>query len=136
MHRKSKAINKKGGFIALTSAIILSAILILIVVTSGFTGFSGRINILDSELKERSEALAEACWDTAFLKFTNDASYDPVNEVVNVGSDSCIIKSITGGGSKTFKVQGKYQNNYFTNLEIILDTSTNSVTSWKEVASF
>ena len=63
-------LNKKRnkGFVALMSAIIISVILLLIITNLSLTAFYSRSDVLDSELKDRSSALAEACVDTAILK--------------------------------------------------------------------
>jgi len=76
---------------ALMSVIIISVILLLIASTLSFTGFSGRLNILDSEYKERSLALAEACLDMVLLKLAIDPTYSGGPPDVNVGTNKCSI---------------------------------------------
>lgn len=127
----NKKIKTNSGFIALMSAIIISVILLLIATNLSLTGFYGRSNILDYELKERSSALAEACVDTALLKLANNPSYGG-SEFVNVdkvGGNDCTIKPVVGD---IIQVQGYYNNIYFTNLEIEFDPSDISVTRWEE----
>lgn len=135
-------LNKKrnNGFIALISAIIISVILLLILTNLSLTGFYDRSNILDSELKERSSALAEACVDTAILKLANDISYIPSpafnfvtetgGEPVSINSDQCTIVSVDTSGSH-IKTQAKF-NNAYTNFRIIINTTTFAVQSWEE----
>lgn len=79
----------KNGFIALFSVIIISAILVLTAVTLSFSGFYGRFNILDTESKERSNALADACIDSARLAISTDSYTLGTTVVVPVGSQSC-----------------------------------------------
>ena len=67
--------HSERGFIALISALIISAILLIALVASNLTGFYSRFNILDSELKERSNATADACADIALLQFALDPMY-------------------------------------------------------------
>lgn len=122
-----------SGFIALMSSIIFSVILLLIAVTLSFISFSGRFNILDSEMKERSSALADACVDTGLLKLANDSNY-PGNETVIVsGSDTCTIDQVATPGidPQTFVIHADYKN-YITNLRIIVDLSDTSIISWEE----
>ena len=57
----------KKGYIAITSAIIITILILTVVVTTSSTGFFGRSNILNTLLKERGDALANACADTALL---------------------------------------------------------------------
>src|ERR1035437_3862474 len=101
-----------SGFIALMSAIVMSAILLLIASTLSFTGFSGRLNILDSEYKEKSSALAEACMDTAILKIANNKDYiliAPNDHNILVGSDSCNIVSLSPNTPRIFPITIKTQ---------------------------
>ena len=126
-------IKTNTGFIALMSAIIISVVLLLVVTNLGFTEFYNRSNILDSELKEKSFALAEACVDTAILKLANDSSYNPINEPISVDADNCIIQSVASGASqKIISIQTNYKN-YYTNLKIVLNSANMSVVSWEEI---
>ena len=132
LQRKSK----KEGFIALMSVIIISAILLLVAVTAGLTGFYSRSNILDAEFKERSVALADACVDQALLQIAINPSYGGDTTVTLSDKDQCYIGPVPpGSGIKTFKTQAIFQNAY-TNLEITIDTSDISIVSWKEIPNF
>lgn len=124
IYQKTKT---NSGFIALMSAIIISVVLLLIVANLSLTSFYGRFNILDSELKEKSSALAEACVDTAMLKLVNDSDYSG-NETVSVDADTCEIESVSGG---MISVRADYRN-YVTKLEVDVDSSI-SVTRWEEI---
>lgn len=128
--------SSNGGFIALMSAVIISVVLLIAITTTGLAGFYGRFNIADSEYKERSSALADACFDTILIHLANDPTYNSyaVPETVSVtGTDNCQIltKSIVGN-TGTFTIRGIYQHAY-TNLQIAVDTGIFSVTSWQEV---
>lgn len=123
---------KNSGYIALISAIIISVILMLIVLGTGLTGFSGRFNILDSEWKERSTALAEGCLDTARLKLAVDPSYTVTTpETITIGSGTCQIISVSSAWPKTIVTQAK-PNNIYTNLTVVVPDATN-ITSWQEL---
>ena len=76
----------KRGFVALITAIILSLILIVITVTLNQSGFFTRSILVDSENKERSVGLAEACVDVAILRLANDPTYAGGAPSVNVGT--------------------------------------------------
>jgi len=122
------------GFIALMSAIIISAILLLVVSASNFSGFYGRSNVLESELKEQSVALAEACATTALIKMASDKLYNPLNEIQNVGIGNCTIKNIsTVGNRKIITVESDYKN-ALTKINIKVDPINAQVESWEEVA--
>lgn len=125
----------QDGFIALTSAIIVSAVLLIVTVTLSYSGFLARFNILSSEYKERSAALAEACVDLAILKLADDSGY-PGNETISVGSDSCLIRPMQVSGSeKIIETQAIFQEAY-TNLRVFVDGTTLEITDWEELANF
>ena len=119
------------GFIALISAIIISTVLLLVATTASLTGFYGRSNILDSEFKTKSETLAEACVEITLLELANNPLYLG-NATSTVGSEKCYVGVVsTSGGQKTFKTQGIY-GNFYTNLEITVNTGDLAVISWVE----
>lgn len=128
----------RGGFAALISVIILSVVLLLIATTLSMTGFAGRLNILDSEYKERSLGLAEACVDTAILRLAQTPTYSvtPPGVVVPVGGDSCNIRSITPATDPiVIQATASFQN-AFTNLVVNVALADLSIISWQEVANF
>lgn len=131
MNQKSK--NTQGGFMALISAIIIALLLITITVSLNFAAFFGRFNVLDSEFKETSLALAEACADTAILEIAKGNT--PSGDVF-IGSDKCTIVSVTGSSTKTILIQAVYKKSY-TNLKVIVTPSPTTVTinSWIECAN-
>lgn len=125
----------ESGFIALMSTIIISAVLLIITVSLNLTGFLGRFNIFDSELKEVSLNLAEACGDTALLNLANAVTY--LGDV-SVGSDKCTIVSVQGdtpsAGKTTVKTTAMPANSrVVTNIEIVIDSISLEVITWKEV---
>jgi hypothetical protein len=122
------------GFIALMSAIIISAILLILVSTGSLTGFYGRMNVLDSELKSRSMTAAEACADHAFLLVMRDSDYTGT-EVLKFNSlDSCRIL-VSGTSPKSIRIQAT-STPAVTNLLISYDPASYSVLSWREIPIF
>jgi len=126
------------GYIALMSAIVISVLLLAITVALGLSGFFGRFNIIDSESKERSAALAEACVDQAILEITSGL-YRATSAMINIGlgaSDQCIIlssaKDFPTPGRTLIKTQAIINQSY-TNLHVIIDNATLDVVSWQEV---
>jgi len=128
----------QNGYVALMSVIIISAILVLMATTASFRGFYGRYNVLESEFKERSLAIAEACADTALLYLASNVNYyDLAGGTVSISGYTCTISQtgVPAAGQKRFKTQAIFQNAY-TNLEITIDTSDISIVSWKEIPNF
>jgi hypothetical protein len=123
--------NKEKGFVALISVIIIAAILLIVATTLSFTGFFGRFNSLEYEYKERSFTLAEACADEAILKLIVTANYNG-GETISVNGNNCSISTMTGIALKTFTTEASFQN-AVTNIRVVFDTFSNSVSSWEEV---
>ncbi|MBI3631232.1 MAG: hypothetical protein HY221_02745 [Candidatus Sungbacteria bacterium] len=124
------------GFVALISAIIISAVLLLVIAASGLIAFYSRFNILDFELKERSNAAADACVDEALLQIAQDPSYIGGTSISLSPLDKCWIGTVTGSGQETFKVQATSSDTAVTNLQVTFDTSNFSVVSWQEIPTF
>lgn len=128
------------GYIALVSAIVISFLLITITVSLGLSGFFGRFDILDSESKERSSALTEACIDTAILKLAENINYSltPDDHAIPVEGDTCNIVSISPNPTRTFPITIQTQaciNKSVTNLSVIIDSNFD-ITSWEELPNF
>jgi hypothetical protein len=135
MSHKSK---NKRGFIALISAIIISALLLTITLGLGFSGFFSRFNIFDSESKERSLALAEACVNMAILKLATDKDYAVTvadHAILVNDTETCSIVSLSPPPTRTFPITirtNAIMNKAHTNLEVVID-SNYKITSWQEI---
>jgi hypothetical protein len=88
--------NKKAGFIALISAILISAILLELSITSSEILFSTRSNSLQNEFKLESKELADSCIYIAIQKIYHDYSYTvPIDgEISQVENEYCTITEI------------------------------------------
>lgn len=129
-------LDKSGGYVALFSALIISAVLLGVVAAGSSMGFFTRLDILDSEIKEKSYALAEACIHTALLKLSVDEDLS-AGETVTVDGfvtppETCSIRAYSGTGA--IESEAVYRNSY-TNLQVTFDADYNILT-WTEVASF
>jgi hypothetical protein len=116
------------GFIALFSVIIVSAILMLAAVGLSFSGFFGRFNVVDSEYKARSDALASSCLDTAILKAVSGGS-GVGSQIIN--TESCNY-NISGS---TIKAWATVSNTY-TSYQATINTSTYQMTDFKELLTY
>lgn len=129
--------NSNGGFVALMTAIILIAILLIVTITLNQTSFFTRGILLDSEYKERSSALAEACVDVARLKLANNILYKPINEIVPIGDRECVIRSITDhptAGQKIIETRATSSESV-TNLKVTVEPQVEDIkiVSWEEI---
>lgn len=124
--------NPHKGFIALMSAVIISAVLLLIVVSGSLTGFFARSNVFDAELKNRSRAVADACLDQALLLITNNADYADSEYQAFNELDACEL-AVTGSPSaKDIEIQGS-STKAVTNLAATYNAVTRTFTSLQEV---
>lgn len=124
--------NRHQGFIALMSAVIISAVLLLTAVTGGLSGIFARSNILDAELKSRSRAAADACLDQAMLLVTNDTSYTGSEYQRFNDLDGCELTVSGAAPTKSITTQGS-STKAITNLSATFDTTTHDLTSLAEV---
>ncbi len=131
---------KKSGFVALITAIVLSIILITVAVALNEIGFLTRSEALDSEYKDRSTALAEACVDTALLKLAANPNYTGNESAITVGSDTCAIDTVTTAGTQVtinthavFPAPSVTTQGATTRLKIVANSSDLSIASWNEV---
>jgi hypothetical protein len=122
----------KRGFIALTSAILISSVLLTLAAAVSTSAFSSRFSALNGEYKRISLSLAESCVNSALLKIAQNYSYTTTNESVAVGSDNCTIVSIAyvpaGSGKRAFtiKTQGQYKG-AFSNIAVAATAQDPSV---------
>lgn len=130
--------NPRGGYVALITAILISVSLLIMVVAVSFQGFFSRFTVLESQQKEQSIFLAEACVETARLEIAQDTSYSG-GETIHVGTGECRIVSVSGpAGAKVVQATAT-SSDAFTNLEVEVDASSLpdvTITSWEEVPSF
>ena len=128
-----------SGFVALITAIIISAILLTVAVAMNQVGYLTRGEVLDSEYKNRSAALAEACGDLALLNIAQDAN---VTGSVPVGADTCSIDSVQadeGTGLTTITTSAEFPaaavlgRGAVTKLQIVVDSDDLTIQSWNEI---
>ncbi len=129
--RKIKRLEDHRGYTALMSVLLVSGILLLVVSVSSYSGYFSRLNVLESEFKERSLALAEACADEALLNLARDASYSG-NVTIVIGGTPCTIGPVvTLETSIVFRTKASFKNAH-TNLRISVNRETLTTLSWEE----
>ncbi len=124
--------NNKNGFIALISVIIISFVLLLMTITLNFAGFSARFNIFDSESKEQSNQLANACIDSARLAIGSDeATTNKV--VVDIDDKKCAYKILNLNEITAHACVNKAETFY----KAVVDTDTPNIpiTSFLELSN-
>lgn len=135
--------NKNLGFVALMTAIMLSVILMTVAISLNQVGFLTRSEVLDSEYKDRSFALAEGCVDIALLKLAQNSGYNPTDECYSVGDtclnggpNICTVVSVSPSalGQITINTGAVFPstNGAITKLKVVIDSSDLSVSSLVE----
>ena len=120
------------GYIALMSALIISAVIILIAITIGQMAYLGRANIAGAHFKEKSRALAESCVYHALLALSGTSTYTG-GENISVASDTCnVVSVVTTSTGRVISAQGIFQRSY-TNYKVTVTTSAVDIISWEEV---
>ncbi|MEI6660187.1 MAG: hypothetical protein WCK91_02070 [bacterium] len=76
-----KEYNKQDGYIALMVTIIISMVLLVMVAQEGFMGWHVRFNVLNTEIKEQANALADGCIDQALTSLIIDPT-DPLTSAL------------------------------------------------------
>ena len=126
---------KPNGFIALMSAVIISAVLLQVAVTASLGSFLYRENALDTELKARSSAAAHACVARAFLLIANDPAYSGLTLVSLNSIDICRFE-VKGIYPKSIRVQATSSSAAVTNLQINYIATSSKILNWHEVAVY
>ena len=120
---------------AITTAIILSLVMLVIASVSSSSSLASRMNEADAYAKKTSYFLARSCIERALLQLAQDDSYAG-NQVIAIGSDRCTVKPVETSGANTIvKTQGQFASTT-TNLKLTIASSDLSVVLLEEVASF
>lgn len=124
---------KNKGYIAIVSALLISFVIMTITLGLSFSVYFGRFNVLSSEAKERSLALAEACAEKALLKFSLDPSYSGNEIIVVSGPETCNILPVTAEGDKRIiMTRGEFYNTV-SKIKVVISASPVTLVSWEEV---
>lgn len=128
-------IRNQKGYLAITTALILSFLILAIVTVSGSTALFSRDNNLDFELKKNSYFLARSCLEYALIKLADSPSYTG-NETRDIDSDQCSVISVeTSGSNKVIKARSEVLG-ATTNLILTVATINLSTVSLEEAVSF
>jgi Tfp pilus assembly protein PilX len=120
------------GFVALITVLILSAVLMVGVVSLAQYGITARYSLLDIENKTKSENLASACVAVARIAVVNDPQWSTTNKIVAVETSSCTIESVTSvSGNRRVKVSAVHAN-ATTNYVVDISPTTGAIMSFVE----
>jgi len=126
------------GFIALTSVLVLSAILLSITISVASRSISTAEISTGNSAKHKARILARSCAEHALVELQRTLNYSG-NESLTIDGESCDILSISGTGNTNRVIQAKSEVfGYIQKLEIMVSEVSPDVTitSWDEVTSF
>lgn len=124
--------NGQKGFIAITSAIVVSFVLMVVAISVGSSNLLSRGNVNDFQIKLLSHAIARSCLNHALYRLADSGSYVG-NETIVVSSYSCVLSTITTVGlNKVISVKAVI-NGITTNLKLTANSKTLSTVSLEEL---
>ena len=122
------------------SALIISAVLLLLITSGSLTGFYTRMNALEGEYKERSYALAQACVSETLLALADDSSYAGSATTTVSGSGQCYTGPVTKSGSSptdTYRFRTRaYVSGAYSTLDAVAYVGDLSLKSQREIPTY
>jgi len=123
------------GYIAITTAIILSIVTMSVAISLGSSNLLTRFNFVAFNNKQTTYFVARSCLSHALLQLVKNISYAG-NENVNVSSYQCSIQAVeTSGPNKIIKAKSQISG-ATTNLKLTVAAATLSTVSLEEVVKF
>ena len=127
--------SSRPGFLAITTAIILSLVLLTVALSMGSLGVLTRTRQSDTAVKSLTFTLARSCVDYALLKLVQNSNYAG-NETRTIDNKNCTILPVeTLGQNKIVKTQATIQN-LTTNLRATVQISPFQLITLEEVSNF
>jgi hypothetical protein len=126
-----------NGYIALTSILIISAIVLLIALSAGLLSISELNMGLEKNQSAEAYYLASACAEQGLQEIRNSDSFTGTGSLSLENGDCSYDVSQTGGEKRTIEASG-IVNNIIRKIKISLDTINPNIniTSWQEVPDF
>ncbi|MBI5732537.1 hypothetical protein HY967_01075 [Candidatus Jorgensenbacteria bacterium] len=126
---------QKKGYIALITAIILTAIVLAVAVSLSSTTFLARFDSVGVELKDMSRFIAKGCLEYARFNLASSSGWAG-NVTTTINGYSCYVYAPQGVGTTTVIQSTATINNRTTNLKMTVATSTLKVIFLEELSSF
>jgi len=126
-----------NGYIALTSILIISAIVLLIALSAGLLSISELNMALEKNQSAEAYYLASACAEQGLQEIRNSDSFTGIGNLsLENGTCTYDVNQI-GGESRTINALG-FINNIIRKIEINIDAINPNIniTSWQEVPDF
>jgi len=134
-HNKGPASTQRGGFIAFTSLLVISAVALTIALSISLLGINEAKSSLDFKKGQETLKIAEGCLEEALIRLRDKVDYSGGS--LNLGDGSCTI-SISGTGSdRTIDITATITGppDYIKKLQAVIKRTGYAVNliSWQEV---
>lgn len=123
------------GYIAITTSIILSVLILALSVALGSAHLMTRLNAVDYSNKQSSLFIARSCLNYAMLKLADNSLYGG-NETINISSYQCTIRTIQTSGLNKIIESRSQVSGATTNLRLTVNATNLSTVSLEELVKF
>jgi len=134
-NKRELATNTQIGFIALTSVIVIGAVVVLLIIGI-FGGAVGEMERgVEKEKGEKALSWANLCMEVALNELRNDSGYEGGGDPITGADGSCDILTLEpGGGTITITTEGEVSG-HIRRIEVKVKENSNplNVTSWQEI---
>jgi hypothetical protein len=123
------------GYIAITTTIILSLLMLVLAVTLGRITLSTRFDTVDFTNKRSSYFVARSCLEYARYKLSLDSGYLG-NETQEISSYQCSVLDVEVSGQNQIIKSSATVDNSTTNLRLTILASDLSTVTLEEIVKF
>jgi hypothetical protein len=125
----------KKGSVALISILVISAILIIAVVSASESSVTNSYQYLNKKTGEELYFVAESCLEDAIIMLEEDTSF--AGGTLNLNESEC-ISTIAGAGNKTINIEvnsGDYSQSFQAEVSITAQGHANNVKllNWQKI---
>lgn len=131
---KNLELRTKEGYIAITTSIILSMIVVALAIALGSSNLLTRSDFLDFNNKQLSFTLARSCLGYALLRMAEAPTYSG-NQTITVDQYQCSIAAIeTSGQNKIIKASAQISGTT-TNLRLTVNGGSLATVFFEELST-
>ena len=127
-----KLFRNNGGYIALISVLIMSAVVLAIAITLNLSSVDETKTGLLKEQSLKSFSLADACLEESFIRLKRDSNY--TGGQLNFKDGYCIINISGNGNSRIINIEANV-NNIIRKIRIDIRITGNNIiqNNWQEL---
>lgn len=124
------------GYAVLLMVLVVSAAVLVIVLTISSIGINETLISSDDQQSERSFQIADACADESILRLNREFEGEEgayTGGTLNFGSDSCTISVTTVGSNREVDIVSTVNGKINRKIQVVVQmTPSFSVLSWQE----